>query len=128
MDTESQQALDAFGKAVVSEVYDRTCKFLHDTMTRGMRGNKPDPLHIAYQELDPATAAFVRQFLVVAVDQTFAQFLAFIDNHQIQIRFPPESNDSKCITSISDGLAAEPYNEKGWIARFSKFKNGILNS
>lgn len=125
MDPKAKKTLDAFGKAVVNEVYDRSCDFVQTTISRGMRGNKPDPLHVAYQKLDPATAAFVRQFLLMAVDQTFAQFLAFIDSHQIPIKFPPDEKNAKNITALSDGLAAEPYNEQGWIARFSKFKDGI---
>ena len=120
-----KQALDAFGKAVVREVFDRSCQYLHDTISRGMKGNKPDPLHLAYQSLDPAAATVLRKFLTEAVDQTFAQFLAFIDAHQIQIPFQAEGGETVDVTSASDGLAAEPYNEWGWIARFSKYKNGI---
>ena len=125
MDAESKNALDAFGEAAVREIYDRSCQYLYDKISRGMRGNNPDPLHAAYQSLDPATAAILRQFLVEAVDQTFAQFLDFFDNHEIPIQFPTADGTMKEVTIASDGLAAEPYSEWGWIARFSKFKDGI---
>ena len=120
-----KQALDSFGEAIVREVYDRSCQYLLDTISHGMKGNKPDPLNLAYQALDPASATVLRKFLVEAVDQTFAQFLAFLDVHQIRV--PIQSSDGVItdVTSTSDGLAAEPYSESGWIARFSKFKDGI---
>jgi hypothetical protein len=125
MDATSKQVLDAFGEAVIREVYDRSCKYLFDVISRGMKGNEPDPLHLAYQSLDPATAKLLRQFLFEAVDQTFAQFLAFIDNHNVSIPILTTGGDTMDVASLSDGLAAEPYDESGWIARFSKFKDGI---
>ncbi|QDU97655.1 hypothetical protein [Lignipirellula cremea] len=125
MDPASRQALDAFGKAVVHEVYDRSCKYLFDVISRGMRGNKPDPLHNGYQALDPVAASLLRKFMLEAVDQTFAQFLAFIENHQIAVPFSNGDVDSKDVASLSDGLAAEPYAEGGWISRFSAYKEGI---
>lgn len=125
MDANSKQALDAFGESVVHEVYDRSCEYLFDVISRGMKGNKPDPLHLAYQSLDPATAKLLRQFVLEAVDQTFAQFLAFIENHNPSLPFPSQAGEIIDVAAISDGLAAEPYNEWGWIARFSQFKDGI---
>jgi hypothetical protein len=94
MDATSKQVLDAFGEAVIREVYDRSCKYLFDVISRGMKGNEPDPLHLAYQSLDPATAKLLRQFLFEAVDQTFAQFLAFIDNHNVAIPFLTTGGDT----------------------------------
>lgn len=127
MGPESKDALNAFGEAVVHEVYDRSCEYLLNVISHGMKGNRPDPLHEAYRSLDPAAAAVLRQFLTEAVDQTFAQFLAFIDNHEIEIQFPSKNGVKKEVTSASDGLAGEPYSEEGWISQFSRFPNGIPN-
>lgn len=121
----SKETLDAFGKAVIHEVYDSSCQYLFDVISHGMKGTRPDPLHLAYKSLDPEAAAVLRQFLTEAVDQTFAQFLAFFDTHKIAILFPSENGVEKDVTATSDGLAAEPYSEVGWIARFSRFPNGI---
>lgn len=60
-----------------------------------------------------------------AIDQTFAQFLNFFDAHEIPIPFETETGETVDIQSQSDGLAAEPYNEWGWIAKFSKFQDRI---
>jgi len=127
MAPESKDVLDAFGEDIVHEVYDRSCKYLFDVISHGMKGNRPDPLHLAYRALDPATATVMRQFLTEAVDQTFAQFLAFIDNHQISIHYRSKNGVETDVTAASEGLAAEPYSDDGWIARFSQFPNGIPN-
>lgn len=125
MAPEQKEALDTFGRMVVEEVYDRSCEFLRATISHGMRGGKPDPLHLAYESLDEKSAEVLRQFLVEAVDQTFAQFLHFLDLHAIPVHVNIESGESVDVRAASDGLAAEPYNQWGWIARFSKFKDGI---
>ena len=125
MTPSERKALDEFGSAVVREVYDRAIEFLQDTMTHGMKGIEPDPLHLAYRDLDAQSAAVVQQFVVQAVDQTFAQFLHFFDVHSIPLRFKTSSGEEVDVRAVSDGLAAEPYNERGWIAQFSTFKDGI---
>jgi hypothetical protein len=104
-----KEALDEFGKAAVHEVYDRAIEFLQDTMAHGMKGIKPDPLHIAYRNLDAHSAEVLRRFLIEAVDQTFAQFLHFFDVHAIPIRFQTTSGEEVDVRALSDGLAAEPY-------------------
>ena len=125
MDRESKEALDAFGKAVVQEVYDRACSHLLAVISRGMKGSRPDPLNLAYTSLDTATAAVLREFLTHAVDQTFAQFLAFFDRHEIPIHFPSQNGSMVDVSAASDGLHAEPYNDDGWICRYSSFPDGI---
>jgi hypothetical protein len=125
MTASEREAVNEFGKLAVREVYDRALEFLQDTMTRGMKGVKPDPLHLAYRTLDPQSAAVLRRFVVEAVDQTFAQFLDFFDVHEIPVCFRTDSGEVVDVRGVSDGLAAEPYNERGWIAQFSKFKQGL---
>jgi hypothetical protein len=124
--TQGRKALDEFGKAVTKEVFDRSCSFLQDTISHGMNGNKPDPLCIAYNSLDPKSAEVLRVFLKLAVDQTFAQFLNFFDVHEIPIPFATSSGAVVDVRAASDGLAAEPYNDWGWIAKYSVFKDGIM--
>lgn len=125
MNSREKDALNEFGKLIVTEVYDRACEFLQGTISHGMRGIRPDPAFLAYQSLDDKSAEILRQFLILAVDQTFAQFLAFLDSHEIPIPFKTSIGDVVDVRSASDGLPAEPYNEWGWIAKFSKFKDGI---
>ncbi len=77
MNSHDKAALNEFGNRIVAEVFDRTCEHLKNAMPHGVRGTKPDPLHLAYQSLHENSASVLRRYLIVAVDQTFAQFLIF---------------------------------------------------
>jgi hypothetical protein len=119
-------ALEMFGRRVVKDVYDGSCEYLQAVMAHGMKGKNPDPLHVAYCSLDERSAQIVRRFVVEAVDQTFARFLHFLDTSQVPIPVELESGQQVDLRGVSDGLATEPYGEQGWIARFSRFKDGIV--
>jgi hypothetical protein len=125
MTPEQKEGLDDFGKMLVAEVYDRACEVLHGTISHGMKGIKPDPFHLAYQSLDEKSKEVLRRFVMEAVDQTFAQFLNFLDVHKISIPVKTSSGEVVDVQAVSDGLAAEPYNDWGWIAKYSRFKYGI---
>ena len=125
---DQKRALDQFGEQAVREVFDRTCEHLRCTISRGMRGTRPDPLFEAYASLDNESAEILHKFLIEAVDQTFAQFLHFLDEHEIPLPIELEDGVIVDIKGVSDGLATEPYSDVGWIARFSKFKDGISPS
>lgn len=62
-----------------------------------------------------------------AVDLAMADFLQFLDANDIGILFRDGSGQLHDIRALSDGLAAEPYTEEGWIARFSKYKADTLS-
>jgi len=125
MKPDEKKALDVLGKLLVEEVFDQSCRYLQVVICRGMRGQKPDPLHEAYASLDDESATVLRRFLLEAVDQTFAQFLHFLDMHEFPLPVEVESGRIVDLKGVSDGLDAEPYNEGGWIERYSQFKDGI---
>jgi hypothetical protein len=125
MTPEQKEALDEFGKAVVTEVYDGACSHLQGVISHRWRSRRPDELHLAYKTLDEKAAEVARELIVDAIDQTFAQFLHFFDVHEIPIPFKTQSGEVIDVRAASDGLAAEPYNEWGWIAMYSNFKGGI---
>lgn len=125
MTGEEREALDTFGSNVVAEVYDRACAVLQGTISHGMTGSAPDPMYRDYRSLDDRSADILRRYVILAIDQTFAHFLYFLDEHQIPLVVRTESGQEIDVRQISDGLAAEPYNEEGWIARFSAFKERL---
>ena len=59
-----------------------------------------------------------------AVDTTMAGFLQFLDANEIGVLFRDNRGRVHDIRAMSDGLAGEPYSEDGWIAQFSRFKEG----
>lgn len=125
MTPEEQAAVEEFGRLLVRDVYDQSIDVLHTMISRGLQGNKPDPMQLEYESLDNASAELVRRFMHTAVDQTFAHFLSFFDAHDIPIPFPTDSGSEIDVTHTSDGLAVEPYSESGWIAKFSQYPDGI---
>ena len=125
MEGSSQKdALDQFGKMLIGEVYDTACDEMRRAISRPLRGIKPNDTYEQFARLDPDSRPFVRQLVVDAISQTLAQFLHFIDVHAIPLPIKSESGEGVDVRKLSDGLAAEPYNEWGWIAQYSKFKNG----
>jgi hypothetical protein len=125
MTPQEQEALELLGRRIIREVFDATFDYLDGVIACGMKGRKPDPLHESYRQLDEESARMVRRFASTAVDQTLARFLYFLDEHQIPL--PVELPDGQIVDvqGVSDGLAAEPYSEEGWIAKFSLYKNGL---
>lgn len=128
MTTEEKTALQKFGKMLTEEVYDSTFECLQGIMLHGMRGKKLDPFHVAYRSLDARSADVVRRFVVEAIGQTLAQFLNFLDVHEVPIMVDAENGRQVDVRAASDGLAAEPFTEWGWIAQFSKFKDGFITT
>lgn len=125
MTADEAEALDKFGQMVVREVFDQSCEYLQGVISHRMKGLKPDPLHLAYKSLNDESAAVLRRFLWYAVDQTFAQFLNFLDVHQVAVLITTASGKTIDARAASDGLAAEPYSEWGWLAKYSRFSGGI---
>lgn len=112
---------------VVRDVYDESCEVLLTLLKRGLQGIRPDPLHSAYASLDESAADVVRQIALFAIDRTFARFLSFFDEHEIPIEVLNKNGRKVNITAASDGLAAEPYTDDGWIERYSRYKDGLPN-
>ncbi|MBS0266810.1 MAG: hypothetical protein JSS02_33090 [Planctomycetes bacterium] len=125
MNEDQQAALETFGKMLTEEVFDRACAYLQAKVTRGMTGTQEDPMQQAYLSLDDSAKRVVNRLMFDAVDQTFAQFLNFLEVHEIPL--PVVTRQNKCIDvqGLSDGLPVEPYGDSGWIARFSRFRDGI---
>lgn len=125
MDETRKELLAMFGKQIVEDVYDESCDRLQRLLSGRLRGKKNVELYKAFCRLDPASAGILREFLVEAVDSTFVRLLNYFDVHEVPLYFKTDVGELVDVRSLSDGLAAEPYNEWGWIAKYSKFKNGI---
>ncbi len=125
MTPDPKTTLEEFGKLLIRDAYDQTIDVLHTLLSRGLRGARKDELHLAYESLDERTQKLVRQLMQKAVDQMFAHCLNFFDAHEIPIAFSLPDGSEFDVTHVSDGLATEPFTELGWIAKFSKFANGI---
>ena len=108
MAPEQKQALEKFGKQIVNEVFDRSCNVLEMIMSHGTKkkGGKTDKLYLAFRSLDQRSAEVVRLFTLMAIDQTFAQFLNYLDEHEIVIPMETNSGEFVDIRTLSDGLAA----------------------
>jgi hypothetical protein len=121
------EVLDGFGKMLVAEVYDATCGELQRMLYREEYGVPRDnPVGKAYRSLDPETARLVRRLVISGIKQCFARFLFFLDAHnEIPMVVTTQSGDEVDIRKVSDGLHGEPCTEKGWLARFSEFKDGL---
>ncbi|MBS0262751.1 MAG: hypothetical protein JSS02_12425 [Planctomycetes bacterium] len=125
MNQDEIESLTTVGKILIEEVFDRSCEYLQTKITRGMTGNRPDPMQQSFEALDENAKRVALRFMFDAVDQTFAQFLNFLEAHDVPLSVNVRQHGRIDISGLSDGLAVEPYGDDGWIARFSKFKGGI---
>lgn len=113
------------GRLLIDEVYDRACAEMHRTITVSKRGIQPNKIATEFGRLDNEAANLVRYLIVDSIGQCFAQFLYFIETHEVPLEIRVDANVVLDATAVSDGIAAEPFNDEGWIARFSSFKNGL---
>lgn len=125
MTPDKKEALELLGQQIIREIYDGTFDYLDAAISRGMNGNKPDPLHEAYRQLDEESASTLRRFVSDAVDQMLARFLYFLDEHRIPLPVELPAGQVVDVCGVSDGLAAEPYSKEGWIAKFSSYQTGL---
>lgn len=117
--------LDEFGQAVMTHVRDDAISFLERVLSGRMADATSKELHSQLRDLSPAEAEAIRRLLVTAVDAGIVRFLHFVDECDLQLLFQSRSGDTVNIREISDGLAGEFHTDKGWIARFSKYPDGL---
>ena len=72
--------------------------------------------------------SLIQDFVAEAIDRTFIEFLYSFESHYNPLSFKTSAGEVVDMVEISDGLAGEPYNEDGWIARFSKYPNGFKDA
>ena len=110
---------------MVEQVYDASFRQLSMIMTRPMRSSHRAKLFHVFRSLKPEVQSLVQDFVAEAIDRTFIEFLHLFEVYNTPLPFRSSSGEIVDMVEVSDGLAGEPYNEDGWIARFSKYKNGF---
>ena len=121
----SNESLESFGKEIIGRVYDDSLSHLKRVMEGKMKGKRRMDLGALYKSLDDHAAEAVRRFAAEAVDATFSRFLNFFDEQGIPLYFPSSAGKLVDVRTLSDGLAAEPYTDSGWIARYAAYKDLI---
>lgn len=117
--SKTHAALEEFGKMVTIDVHDRSCWQLQQWMAR--------PDH-PYNSLDERSAEIVRDFLAVAVEATFANFLRCIETYSIPVLFTNTDGTQIDVEQTSDGLQGEIATEDGWLARYSKYNKETIDA
>jgi hypothetical protein len=126
MKKEDVPFLDDFGANLMHRVRDDACHFLGGLLAGLIRGPWAEGFQaeLKDQSLTPEQLDFVGRLLGHAVTTSIASFLQFIDEKEIAMLYRDANGEKRNIQAISDGLAGELYTERGWIARFSKYKEG----
>lgn len=117
-----KNGLESFGKDVIAFVYDDALSYLKRVLEGKMRGKDCIELTELYKALDDRSAATARRFMVEAVSFTFARCLHFFDERDLPLYYRDANGELSDMNSLSDGLAAEPYEKNGWIEKYSNFK------
>jgi len=125
MDPFKQSVLEEFGRLFIESMHDRSCWYLEHVFSGAIRGPRPAELADQYLSLDEHGRHVVRLFAMEGVHSAMAELLKFFDENEIGIAFKTNSGQVVNIQAISDGLVGEICTERGWIARFSKYKDGL---
>jgi hypothetical protein len=127
MTAEEQAALEEFGKAIITEVRDDACRFLERVVTGKMRDETSKRYYQEYQRLHTDCRVAIQHFCLAAVDACLARFLNYFETHEIPIAFRSMIGRVIDVRAVSDGLVGELYNEGGWIAKYSSFKDQLTS-
>lgn len=116
----SHPSVDKFGELVIVPARDNTYEFFDFAVKRHWKGPAFQSRQNELASLDPATIAMIRVWVHECVDHALATVLHRLDEatdlHGLQVLM-----DGDNVAKLSDGFSAEPYSDRGWYARFSKF-------
>ncbi len=125
MTTPRQAALDEFGKMLMTQVYDHVCYGLEALFFGVIKTPSARPMMDRYRGLDANGQEVVRIYSEEAAIAMMAELLNLFFATDMPLLFTTSSGDVVDIQKLSDGLVGELYTEHGWIARFSKYKDGL---
>lgn len=120
-----REKVDQFGQLLVAGLYDRVAWYLEHVFSAHMKGPMQQELAAAYHCLDEQSKDAVRKFATEAMTSMLADTLIFFDEQSLPIQFTTSEGETINICEMSDGIGAELFTDEGWIARFSKYKNGL---
>jgi len=126
MNESDRPILDEFGKLLIDHVRDKTIDELKGLVSGKMESKQRKEMHRALEsrELEPEQFDIIGRLRMNTVETTMANFLLFFDENNFGILYRDEEGREHDIQTMSDGVAGELYSEAGWIARFSRFKEG----
>jgi hypothetical protein len=121
----NKPVLAEFGHSLVDRAYDRTAWYLEHVFSGHMKGSRQRELANLYQSLDERSQDVVRQFATEAMTAMLADTLNLFEEREIGIAYTSRDGQLVDIREISDGLVGELFTDLGWIAQFSKYKEGL---
>ena len=117
--------LDQFGQLLISQAYDRAAWYLEHVFDGHMKGPRQVALATLYRSLDERSQDAVRQFATEAIQTMLAEVLNCCYQFQIEINYTASNGQKVNICEISDLIVGELFSEYGWVARYSKYKDGL---
>lgn len=115
------EALDNFGKKLVTEVRDNALFDIRATMSGHMKSERAQRSHQQIEALlDDDGKKLLLEVATHAVDVTLHFFMTMVEANPSILLAWREKNEFVELTKVSDGLAGELYTDEGWIQQFSK--------
>ncbi|CAM1345104.1 hypothetical protein [Tenacibaculum amylolyticum] len=117
----NEEALESYGKIIVSEVFDQSYQGLNKIIYEGT----PNPLnkkyHDFFNKLSQSDKDLLREYSVKNITNVIFDMLkVFEENENFKLVYQ-ESEKQVNLVEVSEMLSAEPVSEYGWIAKFSKY-------
>jgi hypothetical protein len=113
--------LEEFGRVLMHEVRDGAIQELFDQLVDRNVGPLPQEL-LRKTSSDDDSA--IRQSIIESVDNAIAGFLFLMHGSvsQKDVEFAMFGSSKTNLASLSDGIHTEPFGTKGWIERYSAFR------
>jgi hypothetical protein len=126
MNVSDRPILDEFGKALIEQVRDQTISEEQRLVSGKLASREHKELYRVLEglNLEPEQFDIIGRLLTEAIERVMCNFLLFFEGYRIGILFRDEEGREHNIQAMSDGLYGELYSEAGWIAKFSRFKEG----
>ena len=121
-----QDALDFFGRFIAQHLRDSALQHLDVISTGNFEGSRRGKLQRELMRLTPEQRVLVGRVVLECVDSGIHDFLFKLQEqadfeNQIQVTVLCQD-----LNAISDGLQGEPFCDRGWFARFSRYGTSPL--
>jgi len=109
----------------VREAFDLSCWYWERLFSERMKGPEAARLAALYKSVDSAAQDAIREFVFKASIHAHGDLALFFDQNNIGLIYSNSAGDSVDVREVSDGLVGDWVTDYGWIARLTKYKEGL---
>lgn len=115
------EALDKFGRVLMTQVRDATISDWHKLVTGNMKGERAQQIRAMFTSFSSEQRNVLLSLVPEVVDTVLHHLLWTLERvDDVRLAVKTTEGEVASIREQSDGLAGELYSTNGWIARYSR--------